>query len=134
MIAEVTWRAKSRRQTKEHGAAAADRNEKGRTFFKFGLEKIGCGGDLNPRPLGYEPCGTLKFFNFSGLYQPTLPAEVPLAASCRSSRRYRAGNEEPLRSFRTVERVCNRLLRGLRLDVLCENQRRCPAGLPCESV
>jgi len=33
-----------------------------------------CGGDLNPRPLGYEPLETPEFRNVNGLYQPTLPA------------------------------------------------------------
>jgi hypothetical protein len=36
---------------------------------------IGCGGgDLNPRPLGYEPLGSLNSVNVFGLCQPTLPA------------------------------------------------------------
>jgi hypothetical protein len=34
----------------------------------------GCGGDLNPRPLGYEPLGSRDRANVYGLCQPTLPA------------------------------------------------------------
>ena len=33
------------------------------------------GRDLNPRPLGYEPLGTVIQSNVFGLCQPTLPAE-----------------------------------------------------------